>query len=280
MKLIKTIFAALAVCAIASPVRAQSMTQAQVQAAASQAYGIAQNARGTSRANLPPVNLDSFVQQAGGMAQMIYGDEGDVDIPPLDSFTKASRINAGITGINSAGLTTGHGSFLPDAWGGDEKTGNEWDMAGQSMNPLYNIEATLLNATQAAQAAAARSTLPLAGAALGAVANTAANSAGSTASNITSTADVNGTPLLSYMANPPAWVSAFGQWATQTVPYAVTEGMKPVQDSQNGQLMGWMAPGDSLSTFLSGSTGRLLPSETGAAASMLQNLPAGGDFTL
>lgn len=77
--------------------------------------------------NLPPTTLDGFVSQAGGMAEMIYGDEGTDGLPPLNGFDKGSRINSGIM---SPGLTTGHGSFMPDAWGGDEFTGNEWDMSG------------------------------------------------------------------------------------------------------------------------------------------------------
>ena len=49
-----------------------------------------------------------------------------------NSFTKANRINAGITGLNNKGLTTGHGSWLPDAWGGDGTKGqpNEWSRSG------------------------------------------------------------------------------------------------------------------------------------------------------
>jgi hypothetical protein len=83
-------------------------------------------------ASLPPCNMDSFVMQAGGLKEQIYGDEGTTSKPPLASFTKASRINAGIVGVNNAGLTTGHGSYLPDASGADEfiSAGGEWDMSG------------------------------------------------------------------------------------------------------------------------------------------------------
>ena len=70
---------------------------------------------GTLPQGLPQTRLDSFVAQAGGMAEMIYGDEGVMDIPPLFGFTEMSRIN---TGINSGGLTTGHqDGSLPEAWG-------------------------------------------------------------------------------------------------------------------------------------------------------------------
>lgn len=64
---------------------------------------------------LPQTRLDSFVAQAGGQAEMIYGDEGVFDIPPLFFFTGMSRINSG---IHSGGLTTGHDDgSLPEAWG-------------------------------------------------------------------------------------------------------------------------------------------------------------------
>lgn len=69
---------------------------------------------------LPPTSLDSFVYEAGGMANLIYGDEGTDGPPPYYEFDQTHRINAGIFGIDNAGLTTGHGSLLPNAWGGDE----------------------------------------------------------------------------------------------------------------------------------------------------------------
>ena len=51
--------------------------------------------------NLPPTRLDSFVRNAGGKAETIYGDEGAGSLPPLFDF---NSINSGIT---SSGLTTG-----------------------------------------------------------------------------------------------------------------------------------------------------------------------------
>jgi len=72
------------------------------------------------RNGLPPCNLDSFVYEAAGMADLIYGDEGTEGPPPFEEFTKEHRIQAGIWGRRAAGITTGHGSYLPDAWGGDE----------------------------------------------------------------------------------------------------------------------------------------------------------------
>lgn len=72
------------------------------------------------RNNLPPTSFDSFVRNAGAHAEHIYGDENIV----YDCFTEAHRINTGIVGNRDDGLTTGHGSVLPDAWGRDEFSGD------------------------------------------------------------------------------------------------------------------------------------------------------------
>jgi hypothetical protein len=81
---------------------------------------------------LPPTSMDSFVYEAGGNADAIYGDEstvignGTYSLPPgvsptpITGFEKNDRIDAGIMGTRAAGLTTGHGSYLPDAAGRDE----------------------------------------------------------------------------------------------------------------------------------------------------------------
>lgn len=69
---------------------------------------------------LPPTSLDSFVTNAGGQAELIYGDEGVDSIPPYFEFDQSHRIIRGINGIDFQGLTTDHGSMLPNAWGGDE----------------------------------------------------------------------------------------------------------------------------------------------------------------
>jgi hypothetical protein len=63
---------------------------------------------------LPATTMDSFVYNAAGSADLIYGDEGTTSIPPFFGFDESHRINAGIT---SGGLTTGHASALPEAWG-------------------------------------------------------------------------------------------------------------------------------------------------------------------
>ena len=68
---------------------------------------------------LPKTNLDSFVAQAGGQAELIYGDEGTDGPPPYDNFTEEHRIERG---IHDGGLTTNHKSGLPEAWGWPELT--------------------------------------------------------------------------------------------------------------------------------------------------------------
>jgi hypothetical protein len=88
---------------------------------------------------------------------MIYGDEG-VSLPPLFGFTQASRINAGITGQNDAGLTTGHGSYMPDGVGADEFLAppGEWNLSGTNHgNSMYNGAAAGLDARDAADAVTA-----------------------------------------------------------------------------------------------------------------------------
>lgn len=85
------------------------------------------------RNGLPNTTLDSFVLNAQGSKEQIYGDEGADGIPPYFEFTKAHRINTGIQGTRAQGLTTGHGSMMPDAWGGDEKVdGPEFSMSGNN----------------------------------------------------------------------------------------------------------------------------------------------------
>src|SRR5208337_1351175 len=58
----------------------------------------------------------------GGLSQSAVTGAGQTTtgLPPLYGFTQASRINTGITGARDAGLTTGHGSYMPNAWGADE----------------------------------------------------------------------------------------------------------------------------------------------------------------
>jgi len=87
--------------------------------------------RDNFRNGLPPTRLDGFVLNAGAHAEHIYGDEGAVGPPPYDHFTEAHRINTGINGDRDLGLTTGHGSYLPDAFGRDEFLGApEWSQSG------------------------------------------------------------------------------------------------------------------------------------------------------
>lgn len=90
--------------------------------------GLAPVFGGGGRNGLPPTELSGFVK--GGNAEAIYGDEGTDGPPPYFEFTASHRIERG---IQSNGLTTGHGSSLPAAWGGDEFCkGSEFSMSGQS----------------------------------------------------------------------------------------------------------------------------------------------------
>ncbi|CAN5540391.1 hypothetical protein BH10CYA1_BH10CYA1_18490 [soil metagenome] len=82
---------------------------------------------------LPPCRMDSFVRSAGGMADLIYGDEGTDGPPPFYGFTDIHRIEAGIFGDTRQGLTTGHHSELPSAWGADEFLGAEWSQPNSGM---------------------------------------------------------------------------------------------------------------------------------------------------
>lgn len=83
------------------------------------------------RNGLPAVSMDSFVKNAGAYAEQIYGDEGAEGLPQIEKFLPENRINFGIVGDRASGLTTGHGSVLPNAWGADDKTGGtEWSMSG------------------------------------------------------------------------------------------------------------------------------------------------------
>jgi hypothetical protein len=88
---------------------------------------------------LPVTNLDSFVYQAGGAAANIYGDEDpNGGLPPQYGFDQTCRINYGIVGQNDAGLTTGHGSYMPSATGADEflASPGEWAWSGPNNGNL------------------------------------------------------------------------------------------------------------------------------------------------
>ena len=97
-----------------------------------------------ARNGLPATTMDSFVANAvrAGRGDEIYGDEGVGAAPPpfYRGFTANHRINAGIVGQQDAGLTTGHGSYLPDAWGRDEYLGGaESSQSGPNNNAYSKI---------------------------------------------------------------------------------------------------------------------------------------------
>lgn len=86
---------------------------------------------GGGKNGLPQTRMDSFIFEAGGNAEDIYGDEGAVGLPPCEEFTQPHRIERGIHGVRQRGLTTLHGSYLPHPWGGDEwVNGAEFSMSG------------------------------------------------------------------------------------------------------------------------------------------------------
>src|SRR5581483_5420114 len=96
-------------------------------------------AQGALRNGLPPTSMDSFVNQAGEYKEYIYGDESHMGPPPYMGFEQANRINSGILDVRNQGLTTGHGSYLPDAWGRAQFAGgqeiNEWTVSGPGSGP-------------------------------------------------------------------------------------------------------------------------------------------------
>jgi len=87
--------------------------------------------------NLPETTLDGFVA-ASGFNDSIYGDEGGNSPPGASNF---GYISHGFNKQMKQGLTTGHGSKLPSAWGGDEFHGNEHSVSGPSYasSPVNNI---------------------------------------------------------------------------------------------------------------------------------------------
>ena len=106
------------------------------------------------------MRLDGFAREAKGHAEHIYGDEGTNGIPPYFGFSHPHRINTGINDDRDAGLTTGHGSYMPEAWGADEFIAppGEWSNSGANGgNFNYNNAAAGLDAAAAAQRAGAGS---------------------------------------------------------------------------------------------------------------------------
>lgn len=94
------------------------------------------------RNGLPNTTLDSFVLNAPNK-DFIYGDEGADGLPPYMGFTTEHRINSGIVGPRAQGISTGHSSVLPNAWGncyhsppGESMSGNGRSGGqGQSWTP-------------------------------------------------------------------------------------------------------------------------------------------------
>lgn len=142
--------------------------------------------------------MDSFVKEAYHEKDHIYGDEGVDGLPPYYGFSKVHRINNGIFDTRDQGLTTGHASYLQDAWGADEflMPPGEWDMSGPS---------------------------------------------GRTAGAKNEDAAPGGSG--SGLVKPP---------------YQIGSHWMMVRNTHNGQIMGWMAPGETFEDFFSGRSGHLL----------------------
>jgi len=107
---------------------------------------------------LPPTTMDSFVYEAKDQAEHIYGDEGTDGLPPYYGFDYVHRINNGISGQRDAGLTTGHGSYLPSAWGADEFIAPPGEMSQSGTNggnPQLNNADASLNSEDQSEATAA-----------------------------------------------------------------------------------------------------------------------------
>lgn len=173
------------------------------------------------RNGLPPTQMDSFVRQAAGNAENIYGDEGHEGPPPFMYFEYENRINSGIYDVRDKGLTTGHGSYMPSAWGRDEFLGAEWSQSG-------------------------------------------ANGGNPRLGGLGTQQDQNGNPQNG--ASTPA-----------TVPYQIGSGWNVVRDSR-GNVLGYMAPGETYQQFFSGQSGHLLPGfqdETPMLLSQAENTGTG-----
>ncbi len=175
---------------------------------------LAQGTKIGMRNGLPPTTMDSFVHEAAGEAEHIYGDEGITDIPPYFGFNAVHRINNGIFDTRDKGLTTGHGSYLPDAWGADEFLAppGEWSQSGANNG------------------------------------HREANGAGGGTGG-----------------------GSTGPQAPVKPPYPIGPDWIAVQNTHNGQIMGWMAPGETFQQFFSGQSGHLLPGNEAEGQYILQN---------
>jgi hypothetical protein len=76
---------------------------------------------------LPETRLDSLVKDSG-YSDLIYGDEGTDGPPPYYGFTDEHYIYHGMSA--DTGLTTGHATVLPTAWGWTNTMSNGPGVAG------------------------------------------------------------------------------------------------------------------------------------------------------
>lgn len=178
---------------------------------------------------LPQTRLDSFVEEARSEKEHIYGDEGIDGPPPYEGFNVVHRINNGIFDERDTGLTTGHGSYMPDAWGDDEFIAppGEWSQSGANGGDRH-----------------------------------CSGGAGSQAGGTSGGQGGNG-----------GQGGSGGQGGNQNVvpPYEIGANWAPVVNTHNGQIMGWMAPGETYQQFFSGQSGHLLPGWEAEGQYILEN---------
>jgi hypothetical protein len=185
--------------------------------------------------SLPPTHLDSFVYHAliSGHAEHIYGDEGTFGPPPQQGFNIKHRINIGIVGERDEGLTTGHGSYLPDAWGSDEflRSPGAWSQSGA------NYGDHKYNGVDGSD-------------------NSSANEGGGWADTAGGGGNGNG---------------GGSQSSQPKIPYAIGPNWIAVQNTHDGNIMGYMAPGETLEDFFSGRSGHILPMYAEEGRYILEN---------
>lgn len=187
---------------------------------------------------LPPTRLDSFVHHAliTGHAEHIYGDEGVFGPPPYTGFNIKHRINIGICGKRDEGLTTGHGDYMPDAWGSDEflRPPGAWSRSGANYgdhqyNGVDGNDYSPVNEGSSWE-----------------------DTAGG--DNYNSNGSPNG-----------------GNQQQVKLPYQIGPDWIGVRNTHNGQVMGYMAPGESFEDFFSGRSGHLLPGWEAEGKYILEN---------
>ena len=102
-------------------------------------------------------------------------------------------------------------------------------------------------------------------------------STSSTDFNVCETAYLRSSGFTGTSDGPPDSSSGSGSQQPVTPPYTIGPDWIAVQNSHNGQIMGWMAPGETYQQFFSGASGHLLPGANNQAEAqyILNNQLAG-----